>query len=75
MAVKALRGMLAGLKDPAKDQAMAWWGLLCASLWDIAAHGLTWEKGIFVAALAGLRLVSPGLTPPPAPPAPPAPEV
>ena len=69
--MKSLSGMLANLRDPATEQATAWWGFLAAALWDTFRHGLHWENGVFLVALAGLRMMASDRTPP-APPLAPA---
>lgn len=59
-----------GFQDASTEQATVLWGLIAAVFYSIVSSGFTWEKGIFLAMLVGLRL-GPAVTPPP-PPASPA---
>lgn len=56
---------LAGLRDPATEQATVLWGLIAAVFWSICTQGFTWDKGIFLVCLVGLRWTAPGAPPTP----------
>ncbi|MBS1765990.1 MAG: hypothetical protein JST05_01110 [Acidobacteria bacterium] len=68
MRARLLR-FLSGLKNPATEQATVLWGLIAADFYSIVAQGFTWEKGMFLAMLVGLRF---GVPTPPTPPTAPA---
>lgn len=49
-----LRSVLSSLRDPSTKAGTAFWASLAVVLYDVARHGVSWQSGAFLCALAGL---------------------
>lgn len=50
--------LLQGFNDPAKREGTVWWACAVVGVWSAFHQGLTWQNGLFLLSLAGIKAVA-----------------
>lgn len=53
-----LRTLLQAINDPASREGTVWWASAVCGVWSAFHQGITWQNGLFLLSLAGIKAVA-----------------